>query len=68
MPTPNTVPQPQPTNPNPGALPIEVDTGGLHEQSGLDFGNEPVTPLEPEKNPEKSEPQREIPGPETEPS
>lgn len=65
MPTPTPNPTPQPTNPNPGAMPIEVDPGGLHEHGGLDFGNEPVTPLEPERNPEQ--PEREQPGPETEP-
>jgi hypothetical protein len=65
-PTPQPNPTPQPTNPNPGALPIEVDPGGLHSMPEVDYGNEPVPPVEPQPD-VVPEPEKEEPGPETNP-
>jgi hypothetical protein len=56
-----TSPQPnpaaQPTNPNPGALPIEIDTGGLHSRPEVmpsPGTQEPLPP--PERAPEREQP------------
>ena len=68
FPAPN--PVPTPTNPNPGALPIEVDPGGLNSKPEVDYGNEPLTPIDPDPGtPFPSIPEREEPphNPETEP-
>lgn len=64
-------PTPVPTNPNPGALPIEIDTGGLHSRPEVDYGSIPE-PIEPHPDvpnePERpTEPDRETPAPDTEP-
>ncbi len=55
-------PMPTPTNPNPGAIPMEVDTGELHSLPEVEYGNEPMQPLEPQpETPHEPGPEREQP-------
>lgn len=63
-PTPNPQPTPQPTNPSPGALPIEVDPGGLSGKPEVDFGSEPNREPEIVPGPDRENPD---PAPDTNP-
>jgi hypothetical protein len=59
-----------PASPNPEVLPIEVDPGSFTTKPEVDYGNEPLTPMDPDPGtPLPTIPEREEPPhrPETEP-
>jgi hypothetical protein len=61
-----TQPTPNPSQPGPGpGQPIEVDPGTIHTRPEVDYGNEPMQPMQPEPEtvplPEKE------PGPDIDP-
>lgn len=66
QPQPQPIPNPTPTNPNPGQ--IEVDTGGLHTRPEVDYDTVPAhNPVEPSPEVTPDLPEKETPGPNTDP-